>query len=446
MAAFAAVYVIWGSTYLAIRVAVETLPPFLMAGVRFVTAGSMLYVWARWRGAAAPERGHWRSAAVVGGLLLVGGNGGVVWAEQWVPSGVAALLVTTVPLWMVLLNWVRPGGVRPRRVEVVGLALGFVGVVFLVDPGSLGGGDRLQYVGMAVLVMAALSWAIGSLYSRHALLPKSPLLSTAMQMLAGGGMLLVLGAVTGEGASFDPGRVAARSVLALAYLIVFGALVGFTAYCWLLRVSTPAKVSTYAYVNPAIAVLLGWAILSEPVTAKTFMAMAVILTGVILITTRATKGAPPPGIDGEAPRPPQRSESASGRIEANVHAPCTGDRHTLDELRVERELLDRPYLEFLRKESLSVGIYVLPIGGADSQQPHTEDEVYYVVVGKARLMVGGDDQPVGPGSIVFVDAGVPHRFHAIEEELTVLVFFAPPEMARRTATETLAETTQGESE
>ncbi len=332
-AAFAAVYTIWGSTYLAIRVAVETLPPFLMAGVRFLIAGSLLYAIARWRGAPPPRRSHWRPALIIGGLLLLGGNGGVVWAEQVVPSGITALMVTAVPLWMVLLHWAGPGGVRPSGLEIVGLVLGLVGVAVLVDPVSLSGSEPVNPVGAVVLILASLSWAIGSLYSRRAKLPDSPLMATAIEMLAGGALLLVAGIGTGEAAKFNAEDVSLQSVLALAYLVVFGALVGFTAYIWLLGVSTPAKVSTYAYVNPVIAVLLGWAVLAEPLTGKTLLAMVVIVSGVVLITTRATRGVaqcseagacapkcPDDGVRKQAPVP-LLSESMKRSVKPNGYAP-----------------------------------------------------------------------------------------------------------------------------
>ncbi len=288
MAAFAAVYVIWGSTYLAIRIAVETTPPFLMAGIRFLTAGTILYAWLRWRGVPAPKRFHWRPALIVGGLLLLGGNGGVVWAEQpgKVPSGIAALLVTAVPMWMVLLNWLRRGGVRPTGAEVLGLVVGFAGVAILINPTSLSDHEPVDRVGAAVLILASFCWAAGSLYSRHAKLPDSPLLATAMEMLTGGALLMVASLATGEWGRFEPAKVSTESLLALAYLVVFGALIGLTAYIWILQVSTPAKASTYAYVNPVIAVILGSMILDEPLTTTTVFAMTVILTGVVLITTQ----------------------------------------------------------------------------------------------------------------------------------------------------------------
>lgn len=285
--AFAAVYTIWGSTYLAIRVAVETLPPLMMAGTRYMVAGGILYLLARRRGAPRATRQHWRSTLIIGGLLLLGGNGGVCWAEQYVPSGITALMVTAVPLWMVLLNWLRPGGVRPGLLEGVGFVLGFAGVLVLVDPWSMGGASQTSVAGTVVLLVAPLFWAMGSLYSRTAVQPSSPLLSIAMQMLCGGTLLLVVGALMGEVSAVNVSAITVKSILAWAYLIVFGALIGFTAYIWLLRVSTPSRVSTYAYVNPVIAVLLGWALLSEPLTSRTFLAAAVIITGVVLITTQS---------------------------------------------------------------------------------------------------------------------------------------------------------------
>jgi drug/metabolite transporter (DMT)-like permease len=284
--AFASVYLIWGSTYLAIRFAVETMPPFLMAGLRFVIAGAAMYLWLRLRGEARPTNlVHWRSAAIVGGLLLLGGNGGVVWAEQTVPSGLTALLIATVPMWMVLIDWVRPKGVRPTRSVVAGLILGFFGLIILIGPQDLAHG-QVSLIGALVLVSASLLWAIGSIYSRHAPLPASPLLGTAMEMLAGGILLLVAGVLTGEWARWDWEHISFNSWVSFIYLILFGSLIGFTAYIWLLRVTTPARAGTYAFVNPVVAVFLGWALASEPITLQTLLAAAIIITGVAVIITR----------------------------------------------------------------------------------------------------------------------------------------------------------------
>lgn len=282
--AFAALYTVWGSTYLAIRIAIETLPGFLMAGVRFLIAGSALYAYARLRrGTPRPGAAQWRSTAVVGALLLLGGNGGVVWAEQRVASGPASLIVATVPLWMVLLDWARPGGRRPSLGLAAGLALGTLGLLALVGVGVFTGHGEVDAVGTLVLVLSAMSWAAGSVYAQHALLPASPLLATGMQMLVGGVLLTGAAVVAGQ-TSVNVDAVTLRSVLALLYLIVFGSLIGFTAYVWLLQVAPPARVSTYAYVNPVVAVLLGWAVLDEPLTARTWVAAAVIVAAVAIIT------------------------------------------------------------------------------------------------------------------------------------------------------------------
>ena len=288
IAAFAAVYVIWGSTYLAIRFAVGTIPPFLMAGSRFLISGAILYAWARWRGGEAPTRVVWRAAAITGLLMLFGGNGGVVWAEQRVPSGITALLVSVVPLWMVLMEWLRPGGRRPHSAVFVGLLLGVVGVVLLVGPGAFVGHGDVDTVGMIVLVFAPIFWAAGSIYSKHAARPSSAIMSTALQMLSGGAIFLVAAAFTGELTRFDMHAVTIPSAIGFFYLVTFGSLIGFTGYVYLLRNTTPAKASTYAYVNPIVAVLLGWAIADEPISWRTLLAAAVILAGVAIITVKGS--------------------------------------------------------------------------------------------------------------------------------------------------------------
>ena len=281
--AFAAVYVLWGSTYLAIRVGVETIPPFLMAGMRHLTAGVLLLGWLRLSGTPAPSRRHWRSAAIIGGLMLLGGNGLVTWAERRVPSGLAALIVASVPIWMTLLHGLQ-NRTRPHGVVILGLALGLGGLAFLVAPGGgAGAANRIDPLGAAALLAAALFWAIGSLYSRKAPLPSSTLLATAMEMTAGGLILLATAALAGEGRGFSLSAVSGRSLFALAYLVVAGSLLGFTAYVFLLGATTPARVSTYAYVNPVVAMFLGWAVLGEAVTLKTFAAASIIVAAVALI-------------------------------------------------------------------------------------------------------------------------------------------------------------------
>ena len=289
VAAFLAVYLIWGSTYLAIRFAIETMPPFLMAGVRFTIAGGILYAAARALGAPRPNRRHWKSALVIGAFLLLGGNGGVVWAEQTVPSGLTALIVAIVPLWMVLFDWLRGSGRRPGSKVALGLLLGFVGVGLLVGPNGLGAGQRIDPAGAAVVVLASVLWAAGSIYARHAQLPASQPLATGMEMLAGGALLLLVGTGFGELGRADLGAISTRSALALLYLIVFGAIIAFTAYVWLLRVTTPARAATYAYVNPVVAVVLGWSLASEPLGPRVLLAAAMIVAAVVLILARPAR-------------------------------------------------------------------------------------------------------------------------------------------------------------
>jgi len=286
LAAFAAVYVIWGSTYLAIRFAVETLPPLLMAGARFTIAGLLLLLWSRLvQHAERPSRTDWRTGLMCGALLLLGGNGAVVWAETRVPSGIAALLVAVVPLWMVLLDWLRPGGRRPAAPVFVGLALGLVGLGLLVGPDALHGGDgAVSTAGALVLMAGSLSWAVGSLLTKQAPRPTTSINGSGTQMFAGGLCLLAAGTLVGELTRLDLGHVTPRSLLGFLYLVTFGSLVGFTAYFYLLSHTTAARASTYAYVNPVVAVLLGWAFAHEPITMRTMLAAAVILAGVAIIT------------------------------------------------------------------------------------------------------------------------------------------------------------------
>jgi drug/metabolite transporter (DMT)-like permease len=283
--AFAAIYLIWGSTYLAIRFAIETLPPFSMAAARFTVAGVILYAIARPR-TERPTRLNWVSAGVVGTLLLAGGNGGVVWAEQWVPSGLAALIIATVPLWMVLFDWLFAGGPRPSKVLLAGLIWGLCGVGLLMSSTELGAQSREALLGGLVVLGASVSWAAGSIYARKARLPQSPFLSTAMQMIMGGLVLSLMAAIAGEGGQLQLSTFSTKSILALVYLIVFGALIAFTAYIWLLGVSTAARVSTYAYVNPAVAVLLGWLLASERLDARAALAVLIILSAVALVSVK----------------------------------------------------------------------------------------------------------------------------------------------------------------
>ncbi len=308
--ALSLVYLIWGSTYLAIRLAVETLPPLSMASVRFLLAGALLLAWTRWRGQAMPTLREWRSSAIIGVLLLLGGNGAVVTAQQWVASGLAALLVAVEPMFVVLVDWARPGGRRPTALVAMGMIVGFAGTVVLVDPASLGGGDRNALGGLLV-VFGALSWAVGSVYAKSAELPRSPLVASGANMLCGGLALGILGVARGELTDFEPAAVSLSSVLAVAYLLVFGSLIAFSAYSWLVRAAPPALVATYAYVNPVVAVFLGWAFAGETFESKTLLAGLLVLIAVALISLGRSGGRLPDrdaggtgGDDGPAsPRP-----------------------------------------------------------------------------------------------------------------------------------------------
>ena len=285
--AFAAIYLIWGSTYLAIRVAVETLPPFLMAGVRFVVAGALLYAWLACKGRAAATPRQWRDNLVVGALLLIGGNGLVVWAEQRIPSGITTLLISITPLFMVMFDWMLPKGLRPTWATFAGLALGFAGVGLLIGGGT--GGASLDLARCGGLLFACVSWAAGSLYSRHTRDPADPMTAATLQMLLGGSLMFVVGLARGEMADLHLASLTSRSLLAWGYLVVAGSLVAFPAYVYLLKHSTPARVSTYSYVNPVVAVFLGWLILGEPVGPRTFVAAAVIIVAVAIITTQRAR-------------------------------------------------------------------------------------------------------------------------------------------------------------
>lgn len=280
--ALSAVYVIWGSTYLAIRLAVRTIPPFLSASIRFMIAGSVLYLWSIRRGDARYDRPgwrQWRAAAIVGGLLLLGGNGLVSWSEQRVPTGIVALVIAMVPIWLAVLDRLFYGQ-RLSRWAVAGLVLGFSGLVLLTGGQGRGHADPVR---VFVVVGASLSWAIGSLYARRAPLPRRPLVGTAMEMLTGGVLLGVVGVAGGELGRFHPQAISGESLAGLTYLITVGSWIGFASYVWLLRNAPTSLVSTYAYVNPVIAVFLGWTFLHEALRARTLVAAAIIVGGVALI-------------------------------------------------------------------------------------------------------------------------------------------------------------------
>jgi drug/metabolite transporter (DMT)-like permease len=278
---FAAIYLIWGSTYLGIRYAVETIPPLLMMGIRHSVAGVCVYGWARMRGTPAPARRQWLFAAIAGGLLFLGSHGTLAWAEQKVPSGLAALLCATLPLWTVLLAAVDGTERRLGTRAWAGIVLGFAGVALLIGPGAWQG--QLQWLATATVPFGALLWALGTSYTRRVNLPSSKILSAAMQMISGGILLLITGWVAGESQQVHAATITPRSVAALAYLIVFGSIIAFTVYTWLVTVSSPSMLSTYAYVNPVVAVFIGWALAGEAIGWRTIAAAAIILAGVALV-------------------------------------------------------------------------------------------------------------------------------------------------------------------
>jgi drug/metabolite transporter (DMT)-like permease len=289
--AFATIYSVWGSTYLAIRYAVQTIPPFLMLGARFIISGIILFAWSRMRGNPNPTPRQWRNATIAGLFLLVGGNGAVGWAEQTMPSGLTALLVSVLPFWLVFIDWVRPGGRAPRPTVIAGLLLGVIGIFVLVNPTGGTNATEVSKLGAGILFLGSLSWAIGSFFSRDADLPASGFMRTAIEMIGGGILLLLLGVSFGELRSFDVQHVTRASLYGLLYLTTFGSLLGFTAYIWLFDKVSPALAGTYAFVNPVIAVILGWAVAGETLSFRTLAAAAIVIGAVALITTaRAVPG------------------------------------------------------------------------------------------------------------------------------------------------------------
>jgi len=269
LACFAVVYVVWGSTFYAIRVGLTSFPPHLLAGLRYLVTGVFFYPALRIATREKPTLAQWRTTLITGTLLFVIGNGTVSWAELVVPSGIAALLVATVSLWMVLVDWLRPGGSRPVPRVLVGFVLGFVGMALLIGPKHLGDSERINPVGAFALIAASLAWAVGSIYSRHHPLPRSPLLGAGMQTLCGGVLLCLSSLMLGEWRHFAFSRVAGQAWLAVLYLIIFGTGIGFSAYAYILKHSSASRVATYAFVNPVVALFLGWFWAAEPLTPRT---------------------------------------------------------------------------------------------------------------------------------------------------------------------------------
>jgi len=282
--ALLAVYIVWGSTYLAIRFAVETIPPFLMAGTRFLVAGLILYVWRRLAGDANPTPRQWRSAVIVGLLLLVGSNGILGWAEQHVPSSIAALILASIPLWIMLIDIFRPNSLKPDWKIMLGLLIGFGGLILLVISSmSVSTSAKINPLEVGALILAAISWSIGSVHSRDADISDSPMMSTGVQMLGGAAGLFLLGTFTGEWQALNFAAITSRSLLGLVYLITFGSLIGFVSYTWLLQNAPISLVSTYAYVNPVVAIFLGAWLGNELINGRIIIASLIIIGAVVVV-------------------------------------------------------------------------------------------------------------------------------------------------------------------
>ena len=288
--ALLALYIVWGSTYLGIKIAIETIPPFFHAGIRFLISGLILVIWQRTAGQSLPTRKQWVSTAIIGTLLLLGGNGLVSWAEQFIPSGIAALVIASSPMFLVIGEAIRPNGVKPNWQGIVGLLIGFAGIFVLIGPAEISGNaTKLNPLGVAALLFACLFWATGSMVSKSVDLPKSSLMNTGAQMLMGSISLFIVSLITGELQSWDVTAVSTRSLFGLSYLIFVGSLIGFASYGWLLQNAPISLVSTYAYVNPIVAVFLGTWLASEPLEPRIWLAAGIIVGSVIFINITRPK-------------------------------------------------------------------------------------------------------------------------------------------------------------
>ncbi|GAB1469783.1 drug/metabolite exporter YedA [Chloroflexota bacterium] len=280
-------YIVWGSTYFGIKVAIETLPPFFHGSIRFLVSGIILLVWQKAAGQPMPTRKQWQSTFIIGTLLLLGGNGLVSWAEQFIPSGIAALIIATVPLSLVILEAMRPGGIKPTWRAIVGLGIGFIGIFILAGPAEISGSTtELNSFGVIALLAATVLWALGSIYSKTADLPKASLVTTGAEMLMGSIGLMVVSVLTGELNGWDPMAVSGRSIAGLVYLITIGSIVGFGSYTWLLQNAPISLVATYAYINPIVAVILGYFFGNEALEPRTWLAAAIIIGAVIFINSK----------------------------------------------------------------------------------------------------------------------------------------------------------------
>ncbi|ARU47624.1 drug/metabolite exporter YedA [Sulfurospirillum diekertiae] len=287
--ALLSVYIIWGSTYLGIKIAIETFPPFLMAGIRFLIAGILLYGFVFYKEGVHPKLIEWRDTTIIGTLLLLGGNGLVVIAERSIPSSIAAIIIATVPLWMIVMGWLMKIQSKPNISTLFGTLIGFLGVAILMYPSHQ---ENLHFDtgGLLFTLLAAILWSLGSIYSQKAILPSSTMLSTAMQMVTGGAVLVIVGTLTGEWQHLDPEAFSSRSLMAVLYLIFIGSLLGFSAYVWLLKNVSPYLASTYAFVNPIVALFLGYFFADEVMSIKSLIATVLIISAVVMITLFKAKG------------------------------------------------------------------------------------------------------------------------------------------------------------
>lgn len=292
--AFAAIYLIWGSTFLATRFAVVTIPSFFVAGTRFFVAGVVLFLIGRTRHREKLTWQNWRAAACMGTLFFLICHGGVSWAAQHVPSGISALLMSSISLWTGLIEWVRKSETRPNRLVGISLGVGFLGIATLVIRPEVLAGSHVGSMGAVVVVIGAFSWALGTVFARRVALPSSTIVSSGMQMICGGGLLLLTGMVSGQAANLHFAALNTTSLVSMLFLTLVGSLVGFTCYIWLLGVASPTLVATYAYVNPIVAVFLGWAVAGERLTARSMIASFVVLLSVAMIISSRKSAAPTP--------------------------------------------------------------------------------------------------------------------------------------------------------
>lgn len=282
--AFLSVYIFWGGTYLGMKIGLESFPPFFMAAIRHLSAGVIMLSLALVKKEPKPQKNELLNGAIVGILLLLMGNGLVAWSEQRLPSAIASLVITSVPFWVMTLNWVSGDKKKPTRIELFSLFFGFIGILMMVFQGNSTETQALDPIGLIVLLIAAFSWSLGSLYSRHKAVPKSSLYSTAVQMLAGGSTLFVFSSLLGEPSTVIWSNVSTRSWMAMAYLILFGSVIAYTAYIWLMKNVNPTLASTYAFINPVVAVFLGFWLANESFSTQTLIAAVLIIASVMILT------------------------------------------------------------------------------------------------------------------------------------------------------------------